>query len=114
MRVGRVATGWVCLCCVGGWFAGGRYGGPGCGRNIGSDGSCGRSRRNTGWHIWLAAQTAGITISVVEKVVTSVEIMMASLDFVVKSLKLIDLFCFYFLVSLFFDSVDERSGPVQN
>ena len=53
-------------------------------------------------------------IDVVKRAVTSGEIMMASMDFVVKVLKLINLFCFYFVVSVFFDSVDERSGPVQN
>ena len=62
----------------------------------------------------VGTQTAGIVIGVVEKVVTSGEIMMASMDFVVKSLELIDLFSFYFLMLVFFDSVDERSGPVQN
>ena len=103
----RVATGWDCWCCVGGHYAGGRCGAHGCGRNIGRAGSCGRSRRNTGWHSWLAAQTAGIMIDVVETVDVSVEIMMASMSFVVKPFELIDLFCFYLLVSVLFDFVDE-------
>ena len=40
------------------------------------------------------------------------DIMMASMNFVVKLLELIDLFCFYFLVAVVFDSMDEKSGPV--
>ena len=73
--------------------AGGRCGGQGCGRNIGSGGSCGRSRRKMGWHIWLSAQTTGIVISVVKKVDTSVEIMMASMAYIIKSFELTDVFC---------------------
>ena len=52
-------------------------------------------------------------IGVVKKVVMSVEIMMVSTDFVVKPFKLIDLFSFNFVMSMFFDFVDERSGSVQ-
>ena len=107
MSVVGIATGWDSLCCMGGHCAGGRCGGHGCGRNIGSGGSCGRSRRKTGWHIWLSAQTTGIEISVVEMVSMSVEIMMASISFVIQSLELIDLFCFNLLMSVLFDSVDE-------
>ena len=103
----RIATGWDCLCCMGGHCAGGRWGAHGCGRNIGSGGSCGRSRRNTGLHIWLATQTTGIIIGVVEMVVMSVEIMMASMSFVIQPFKLINLFCFYLLMSVLFDFVDE-------
>ena len=99
-------------CCEGGRLAGGRCGVPRCGRNIGRDGRCGRSRRNTGWHIWLATQTAVIVIDVVKKGVTSGDIMMASMDFVVKPLKLIDLFGFYFLVAVVLDFMNEKSGPV--
>ena len=107
MRVVGVVAGWDSLCCMGGRCAGGRCGGHGCGRNIGSGGSCGRSRRKTGWHIWLSTQTAGIVINVVKTVVVSVKIMMASITFKIQSFKLIDLFCFYFLMSVLFDSVDE-------
>ena len=107
MSVVRVAAGWDSLCCMSGCCASGRCGGHGCGRNTGSGGNCGRSRRKTGWHIWLSAQTTGIVIGVVEMVVMSVEIMMASISFIIQSFKLIDLFCFYLLVLVFFDSVDE-------
>ena len=51
-------------------------------------------------------------INVVKKLVMSVEIMMASMDFVVKSLELIDMFSFDFVVLMFFNFVDERSGSV--
>ena len=88
--------------------------GPWCGRNIGSDGRCGRSRRNTGWHIWLSAQTAVIVIDVVKNIVASGEIMMVSMDFVVKPLELIDLFGFDFVVAMVFDSVDEKSSSFQD
>ena len=40
------------------------------------------------------------------------EIMMVSMDFVVKPLGLIDLFCFYFLMSVFLNFVDKSSGLV--
>ena len=102
----RVADGWDCLCCMGGHYAGGRCGAHGCGRNIGIDGSCGRSRRNTGWHIWLATQTTGIMVDVVETMVVSAEIMMASMSFVIQPFELINLFCFYLLVSVLFDCVE--------
>ena len=92
---------------MGGCCTGGRCGAHGCGTNISRAGSCGRSKRNTGWHIWLATQTAGIVINVVKTVDVSVEIMMASMSFVVKPFELIDLFCFYLLVSVLFDFVDE-------
>ena len=87
-------------------------GGPRCGRNIGRGGSCSRSRRTTGWHIWLATQTAVVLIDVVEKMVTSGDIMMASMNFVVKPLELINLSCFYLLVMMVLDSMDEKSGSV--
>ena len=103
----RNATGWDSLCCMGGHCAGGRCGAHGCGRHIGSGGSCRRSRRKTGWHIWLATQTTGIVISVVKMVVVSVEIMMASISFVIQPFELINLFCFYLLMSVLFDFVDE-------
>ena len=51
-------------------------------------------------------------IDVVERIVTSGEIMMVSMDFVVKALELIDLLGFYFVVAMVFNSVDEKSGPV--
>ena len=51
-------------------------------------------------------------MDVVEKVVMSGEIMMASMNFVVKLLKLVNLFCFYFLMLMVFNSMDEKSGPV--
>ena len=102
----RIAAGWDCLCCMGGHCAGGRCGAHGCVRNIGSGGSCGRSRRNTGWHIWLAAQTAGVMIGVVKTVVMSVEVMMASMSFVIQPFELLNLFCFYLLMSVLFDFVD--------
>ena len=44
---------------------------------------------------------------VVEAVVMSVEIMMASMSFVIQPFELIDLFCFYLLVLVLFDFVDE-------
>ena len=71
-----------------------------CGRTSGSDGRCGSSRRNTGWHIWLATQTAIVMIDVVKTRVMSGDIMMVSTDFVMKVLELIDLFSFYFLVAM--------------
>ena len=74
--VGIPSVVWVAIALVEG------VGPMGCGRNIGSDGSCGSSRRKTGWHIWLSALTIGIVIDVVEMVVVSVEIMMASISFV--------------------------------
>ena len=49
-------------------------------------------------------------ISVVENIVVSGEIMMVSMDFVVKLLELIDLFCSDFVVTMVFYSVDEKSG----
>ena len=88
----------------------GRCGGYWCGRNIGSDGRCGRSRRTTGWHIWLSAQTAVFMIDVVENLAASGEVMMVSMDFVVKLLKLIDLFGFDFVMAMVFYSVDEDSS----
>ena len=83
-----------------------------CGRTHGSDGRCGSSRRNTGWHIWLATQTAIVVINVVETRVISGDIMMVSTDFVMKALELINLFSFYFLMVMVLDSVYEKSGPV--
>ena len=89
---------------------GGRCGGYWCGRDIGSDGRCGSTGCITGWHIWLAAQTSVIVIDVVENIVVPGEIMMVSMDFVAKTLKLIDLFCFDFVVAMVFYSEDEKSG----
>ena len=86
--------------------------GGGCGRTHGSDGRCGRSRWNTGWHIWLAAQTTVITINVVKMRVMPGDIMMVSTDFVMKVLELINLFSFNFVVPMVLDSVYEKSGPV--
>ena len=86
--------------------------GPWCGRNVGSGGRCGSSRRNTGWHIWLSAQPAIVVIDVVEGIVMPGEIMMVSMDFVVKVLELIDLLGFYFVMAMVFNSVDEKSSPV--
>ena len=51
-------------------------------------------------------------IDVVERIVASGEIMMETMDFVVKALKLIDLLGFHFLMAMVFNSVDEKSGPV--
>ena len=51
-------------------------------------------------------------IDVVKTRVMSGDIMMVSMDFVMKVLKLIDLFSFYFLVVMVLDSVYEKSGPV--
>ena len=51
-------------------------------------------------------------ISVVEMVVMPVEIIMASISFIIQSFKLIDVFCFYLLMSLLFDLVGKQSGPV--
>ena len=112
MLVGRVATVGVCLCCGVGCCGGGRCRGPLCGRNIGSDGRCGSSRRNTGWHIWLSAQTAIVVIDIVKGIVMPGEIMVVSMDFVVKALELINLLGFYFVMVMVFNSVDEKSGPV--
>ena len=61
----------------------------------------------TGWHIWLSAQTTGIVIGALKKGDMSVEIMMVSMAFIIKSFELIDVFCFYFLVLVFLDSIDE-------
>ena len=101
MSVVGIAAGWNSLCYIGGHCTGGRCGAHGCGRNTGSGGSCGRSRRKTGWHIWLSAQTTGIVINVVKMVVMSVEIMMASILFIIQSFELFNLFCFYLLVLVF-------------
>ena len=49
-------------------------------------------------------------IGVVENIVVPGEIMMVSMDFVVKLLELINLFCFDFVVTMVFYSVDEKSG----
>ena len=49
-------------------------------------------------------------IGVVKNIVVPGEIMMVSMDFVVKLLELIDLFCFDFVVTMVFYSVDEKSG----
>ena len=46
-------------------------------------------------------------IGVVKMVVVSVEIMMASMSFVIQPFELIDLFCFYLLVLVLFDFIDE-------
>ena len=46
-------------------------------------------------------------IGVVKNIVVPGEIMMVSMDFVVKPLELIDLFCFDFVVMMVFYSVDE-------
>ena len=89
---------------------GGRCGGYWCGRDIGSDGRCGSTGCTTGWHIRLAAQTSVIVIDVVKNIVVPGEIMMVSMDFVVKMLELINLFCFDFVVAMVFYSVDEKSG----
>ena len=62
---------------------------------------------NTGWHDWLSAQTIGIVIDVVKMLVVSGEIMMASISFEIQLLELILLFCFYFVVSVLFDPIDE-------
>ena len=51
-------------------------------------------------------------IGVVEKGVVTGEIMMASMNFEVKLLELIDLFCFYFLMLMVLDSMDENSCSV--
>ena len=51
-------------------------------------------------------------IDVVETSVMSGDIMMVSMDFVMKALELINLFSFYFLVVMVLDSVYEKSGPV--
>ena len=51
-------------------------------------------------------------IDVVETRVMSGDIMMVSMDFVMKALELIDLFSFYFLMAMVLDSVYEKSGPV--
>ena len=51
-----------------------------------------------------------IVIGVVKNIVVPGEIMMVSMDFVVKPLKLINLFCFDFVVTMVFYSVDEKSG----
>ena len=48
----------------------------------------------------------------VETRVMSGDIMMVSMDFLMKALELIDLFSFYFLVVMVLDSVYEKSGPV--
>ena len=100
-----------CVVRVDVWLVEG-VGGLGVARTLEEMERCGRSRRNTGWHICLAAQTAVVVIYVVEKGVMSGDIMMASMNFVVKPLELIDLFCFYFLMAVVFDSMDEKSGPV--
>ena len=92
MWVGGVATDRVTLCWGMDCGGGGRCGGYWCGRDIGNDGRCGSARCTTGWHIWLAAQTSVIVIDVVENLVVPGEIMMVSMDFVVKMLELIDLF----------------------
>ena len=49
-------------------------------------------------------------IGVVENIVVPAVIMMVSMDFVVKLLELINLFCFDFVVTMVFYSVDEKSG----
>ena len=59
------------------------------------------------WHIVVSAQTIVFSIDVVTIVEMSGEIMMASIYFVIQSFELIDLFCFNFAVSVFFDLVDE-------
>ena len=51
-------------------------------------------------------------IGVVEKGVVPGDIMMASMNFEVKPLKLIDLFCFYFVVLVALDSMDENSCSI--
>ena len=112
MHGAGVAAGWEPRCWVGSGCAGGRCGGHGCGRNTGSCGSWGGTGRKTGWHIWLSAQSTGIVVDVVEMVGMPVEIMMASISFIVQSFKLFDVFCFYFLVSVLFDFVDKQSGSV--
>ena len=105
-----VAADRVTLCWGMDCGGGARCGGYWCGRDIGSDGSCGSTRCTTGWLIWLAAQTSVIVIGVVENIVVPGEIMMESMDFVVKMLELIDLFCFDFVMVMVFYSVDEKSG----
>ena len=110
MWVRGVAAVRVTLCCGVGHCGSGRCGGYWCGRNIGSGGRCGRSRKTTGWHIWLSAQTADVMINVVENLAISSEIMMVSMDFVVKPLKLIDLFGFDFVMAMVFYSVNEGSS----
>ena len=107
MLIGGVATDRVILC------RGMEHGGGGrcwCGRDIGSDGRCGSTGCTTRWHIWLATQTSVIVIDVVKNIVMPGEIMMVSMDFVVKMLELIDLFCFDFVVVMVFYSVDEKPG----
>ena len=62
----------------------------------------------------MSTQTAIIVIGVVENIAVPGEIMMVSMDFVVKPLKLIDLFCFDFVVAMVFNSVDENSGSFKD
>ena len=45
--------------------------------------------------------------NVVETLVVPGEIMMASISFEIQLLKLILLFCFYFVMSVLFDPIDE-------
>ena len=45
-----------------------------------------------------------------QNIVVPGEIMMVSMDFVVKPHELINLFCFDFVVTMVFYSVDEKSG----
>ena len=61
-------------------------------------------------HLAGTAHTSVIVIDVVENIVMPGEIMMASMDFVVKTLELIDLFCFDFVVAMVFYSMDEKPG----
>ena len=53
-------------------------------------------------------------IDVVENIGASGEIMMVSMDFVVKPLELINLFGFNFVVAMVFNSMDEKSSSFQD
>ena len=49
---------------------------------------------------------------VVKMLVMPVEIIMASISFIIQSFELFDVFCFYLPVLVVFDLVDKQSGSV--
>ena len=82
-------------------------GGPGCGRNCWIDGIWSGSVVESRWHIWVSTQAKVFLIDVFNVSALPGEIMMASISFIIESFKLINMFFLDFVVSVFFDLIDE-------
>ena len=86
-------------------------GGSGCGRNCWIAGIWSGRVDESRWHILVSTQAKVFLIDVFNVSELPVEIMMASISFVIESFKLIDLFFLNFVVSVFFDLINEMLTP---